>query len=55
MPRALRSFSAADWRSRFDDQVDSLSQFINCAEEKGRVYRFTPEIWSLEREDPWLK
>jgi predicted phage terminase large subunit-like protein len=40
--------------SRHDDQVDSLSQCINWAEEKGRAYRFNPQIWSLEKEDPWL-
>jgi predicted phage terminase large subunit-like protein len=58
---------AASWRvayiaeltgfpgSRYDDQVDSTSQFLNWAEERFRRPTFIPEIWSLEREDPWLK
>lgn len=40
--------------TRHDDQVDSTSQFLNWAEEKHRRPTFIPEIWSLEKEDPWL-
>lgn len=40
--------------TRHDDQVDSTSQFLNWAEERHRRPSFVPEIWSLEKEDPWL-
>ncbi|PZF75873.1 terminase [Aestuariivirga litoralis] len=40
--------------TRHDDQVDSTSQFLNWAEERHRRPTLLPEIWSLEKEDPWL-
>ena len=40
--------------TRHDDQVDSTSQFVNWSEEKFKLPSFIPEIWSLEKEDPWL-
>ena len=40
--------------TRHDDQVDSTSQFVNWSEEKFKLPSFIPEIWSLEKVDPWL-
>ena len=40
--------------TRFDDQVDSTTQFINWAEERLRVNIPNAMPWGLERDDSWL-
>ncbi|MCA3575346.1 MAG: hypothetical protein IOC86_15620 [Aestuariivirga sp.] len=40
--------------TRYDDQVDSTSQFINWAEERFRILRLNAIPASLETPDPWL-
>ena len=56
----------ADWRlawiheltgfpgTRYDDQVDSTSQFILWAEERFNVTDINPVPWAGEKEDPWF-
>lgn len=39
---------------RYDDQVDSTSQFINWAEERFNVPDINPVLVVLEREDRWF-